>query len=131
MRLSQLTIVAALSVVAGVAVAVPASAQHGGRDDVRTSGSCSAGSTWQLKAKPDDGRIEVEFEVDSNRNGQTWAVALNDQGVRIFTGSRVTHAPSGSFSLERRAANRSGTDTFTAKARNTRTGEVCTGHISA
>ena len=130
MKLSQLTAAAALSVVATFAVALPATASHGGgRDDVRTSGSCSASSSWKLKAKPDDGRIEVEFEVDSNRNGQTWTTAISDQGVRIFTGSRVTKAPSGSFSVEIKTRNRASTDTFVAKARNPRTGELCTGRI--
>jgi len=129
MRLSSFTTIAALSVVATFAVAVPASAHGGGSGDVRTGGSCSGSSSWSLKAKPDDGRIEVEFEVDSNRNGQSWNTTVSDQGVRIHSGKKVTVAPSGSFSLELRAKNRPGTDTFVAKARNTRTGEVCTGRV--
>jgi hypothetical protein len=62
---------------------------------VRASGRCTGVTHWTMKAKPDAGRIELELEIDSNRNGQAWAVRINDNRVRIFTGSRVTHAPSG------------------------------------
>ena len=132
MNFSRITAAAALSVVATFAVALPASASHGGvggRDGVRSSGSCSAGSSWTLKAKPDDGRIEIEFEVDSNRNGQTWTNKVSDQGVRVLTGKRVTKAPSGSYSVEKKVVNRAGVDSFIATAKNSRTGEVCSGKV--
>jgi len=82
-----------------------------------------------MKAKPDDGRIEVELEVDSNRVGQVWSVVLADNGHRIFTGSRRTVAPSGSFELELRSANRIGADRFTGTAR-TANGEVCSARVT-
>lgn len=105
-----------------------AQAKGGGNDrEVRRSGHCSAATVWKLKAKSDDGRLEVELEVDSNRNGQSWAVAINDNGVRVFTGVRTTVAPSGSFDVERRIANRAGTDRITASATNAKTGERCYG----
>jgi hypothetical protein len=66
------------------------------------------------------------MEVDSNRVGQKWAVSLTDNTVRIFAGNRVTTAPSGSFSVELRAANRAGTDRIVGTAHNTVTGEGCT-----
>ena len=84
-----------------VAVAVPAVAAAGD-DDVRSAGKCNGSSTAKIKAKPDDGRIEVEFEVDQNRNGVRWKVRLKDNGDVVFRGSRKTRGPSGSFSLERR-----------------------------
>jgi hypothetical protein len=96
----------------------------------KASGKCSGTSHWKMKAKPDDGRMEVEFEVDSNRNGQRWTVRINDNGHRVFTGSRLTHAPSGSFSLERRFANRPGKDRFVAVAKNPRTGETCIARVT-
>jgi len=104
-------------------------AQAKGSNDgeVRKSGHCSAATVWNLKAKSDDGRLEVEFEVDSNRNGQRWSVAINDNDVRVFTGARTTVAPSGSFEVERHIANRTGTDRITASATNTKTGERCNG----
>ena len=111
-----------------VASAAPAFAQGGG-GDVRAAGHCSAGSTWALKAKGDDGRIRLEMEVDSKRGGQPWRVGITDNKVRVFSGTRVTKAPSGSFSVELRTANRAGADVFIGTARNTRTAELCVAHV--
>jgi hypothetical protein len=107
------------------AMIVPATAAARGGDAIRVTGSCSGHSTSKLKAKHDDGRIEVEFEVDQNRNRQQWRVKLWDDGIRVFSGYRWTAPPSGSFSLERRIANRAGTDTIKAKAVNVKSGEIC------
>ena len=57
-------------------------------------------------------------------------MAVNDNGVRVFTGRRTTRAPSGSFSLERRLTNRAGADRIVAVARNLRTGERCVGSLT-
>ena len=111
--------------------ATAASASGGGdRAEVRAAGHCTSSTVWKLKAKTDDGAIDTEYEVDSHRNGQVWTVAINDNGVRVFTGRRTTHAPSGSFSLERRLANRAGGDRIVAVARNLSTGERCVGSLT-
>jgi hypothetical protein len=107
-----------------------AQAKGGGGQEVRTSGSCSAASDWKLKAKSDDGRLEVELEVDSNRVGQTWQVSMSDNAVRFFSGSRVTQAPSGSFEVEKRVANKAGADRITAVATNPTSGERCSAALS-
>jgi hypothetical protein len=112
-----------------LAVAAPAHAQGGGDEGVERQGSCSAGATWNLKAKHDDGRIETEFEVDSNRVGQRWRVRIADNGVLVFRGVRLTQAPSGSFTVERRIANRRGADHIRAVARQPRTGQRCVGTV--
>ena len=111
-----------------VAGAVPASAR--GNDDVERRGSCSAGSDWKLKLSPEDGRLEVEFEVDANVNGQTWRVRLLDNGTRFFSGTRTTVAPSGSFELRRVTDDLAGTDHIRARATNAGTGETCVGNAS-
>ncbi len=111
---------------AGVA---PASASGGG-DDVRTHGGCSGPAAWRLKAKPDDGRIEVEGEVDSNHAGQTWRWVLKHNGSVSARGTRTTAGASGSFSVQRRMADLAGTDHFTFRAVRRATGEVCRGTIS-
>ena len=122
---------ATLAVGAGaIAVATPAHAQHGGNPVVEKSGNCSAGAVWKLKAKPDNGLIEVEFEVDSNRVGQRWNVHIADNGALVFEGARRTVAPSGSFTVERRIRNRAGTDRIHAVARQPRTGQRCAGTVS-
>ena len=88
-------------------------------------GSCSAATDWKLKAKPRDGRMEVEFEVDSNRTGQRWTYTLLHDGTVKASGTRTTRAPSGSFSVERRLPDAPGVHTFGAVAKNASTGETC------
>ena len=117
----------AASVAVMVGGTVPALA---GDDDVIREGSCSAGSDWKLKLSPEDGRLEVEFEVDQNVVGDTWRVRIFQNGNRIFAGTRETTAPSGSFEVRRMAPNTAGTDFFRARAVNLGTGEVCVGRAS-
>ncbi|GAB3072878.1 hypothetical protein [Phycicoccus sp. Root563] len=115
------------AVVLGVALVATVGAQPASAKglDVRASGTCSKGSVWKLKAKADDGRIQTELEVDSNRVGQAWSVRLSDNGVLLWSGKRTTVAPSGSFTLGRLVANRAGTDRIRATATTTSTGETC------
>jgi hypothetical protein len=71
----------------------------------------------------------VEWEVDSNVVGQTWKVALADNGTIFFKGQRVTKAPSGSFEVRRFTANQPGVDKITARAKNPGTLELCTAKL--
>ena len=105
-------------------------ARHGGGDAVTRAGTCSGSSTAKIKAKSDNGMLEVEFEVDSNHNGQTWHVVLRKNDVKFFSGNRVTHAPSGSFSVEKRTGNPAVSDTIRGRATNLGNGEVCRAHVT-
>jgi hypothetical protein len=110
-------------VVAAVALSVPvASAKN---DDVRSAGSCTGNSSSKIKAKPRDGKLEVEFEVDQNRNGVKWKVRLKDNGKRVFRGTARTRGPSGSFSIERKIADLRGTDALKGIGKNPASGERC------
>jgi hypothetical protein len=100
--------------------AAPALAKDG---DVLVRGTCTGGSTAKLKLSPENGRIEVEFEVDQNRNGVRWNVVLTRDGARVASLSRVTRGPSGSFEAGRVLANGAGADVVRATA--TRNGERC------
>lgn len=108
------------------AMAGPVAARDG---DVQRSGACSGNSTWKLKAGPRDGMIKVEFEVDQNKVGKTWRVRLSDNGTIFFRGLRVTQAPSGSFTVNRRTTDLAGTDKIVAFARNLNSGETCRGVV--
>ena len=118
-----------LFAVALVTMGSPAQASGGG-GGVAAGGTCSAGSTWALKAKPDDGQIDVEFEVDSNVAGQVWNVKLTDNGTKIFKGQRTTQGASSSFTVELQTPNMAGKDKFVGKATNKATGETCTGKVT-
>jgi hypothetical protein len=119
--------IAALST-ALVATGAPLAHASGGDGVIRT-GSCSGSADWKLKAKHDDGRIEMEFEVDSNRRGQTWRVRVRDSGVLVVATRATTSGASGSFSVERRIPNRAGTDNLVARARNLSSGQLCVGRL--
>ena len=114
-----------------VALASTATAGSAKRDPgVLKRGKCSVNSTWKLKAKNDDGRIETEFEVDQNRVGKRWRVTIFRNGSKVFSGIRTTRAPSGSFEARRLLAGTAGTDRIVAKARALDSGETCRGALS-
>jgi hypothetical protein len=112
--------------VLGVALALlalgsPALAKDG---DVLARGTCTGRSAVKLKLSAEDGRIEVEVEVDQNRDGVRWAVVLTRDGDRVARLTRLTRAPSGSFTARKLVANPAGADVVRAVA--TRRGESCT-----
>jgi hypothetical protein len=111
------------------AATTPALASHGGGDAVRRSGACTSGAVWKLKAKPDNGRIQVEAEVDSNRAGQHWRWRIFHDGRLSVRGRATTHLPSGSFSVERLLVNTPGPDRIGLRAVNRRSGERCHGSL--
>jgi hypothetical protein len=99
-------------------------------DVVRRSGDCSGRSNWELKGKHDDGRLEIEYEVDTPRVGREWRVRLTDNGNVIFRGTRTTNAASGSFTVDIRRPNLSGPDVIRGRAVDTVNGEICRGRIT-
>ena len=107
-----------------VAAPMSASAKDG---DVIRRGDCTARSDWKLKLSPENGRIEVEFEVDQNRNGQRWNIRMKRNGNVFWRGARRTQPPSGSFEVRRVTRNGPGTDKIVVRTRNPRTGEICRG----
>jgi hypothetical protein len=121
-------VIAAMLVASLAAVAGPVAAKDG---DVIRRGQCTGASTWKLKLSPENGRIEVEFQVDQNRNGRPWNVRLVDNGTLVWSGLRYTQAPSGAFTVRRLVTNRAGLDRFVARAVNPRTGEICRGTATA
>jgi hypothetical protein len=104
--------------------AVPTLAKDG---DVIRRGACSGASDWKLKLSEENGRIEVEYEVDQNRVGDSWRVRIRHDDVLVFTRTRTTRAPSGSFEVRILQRDRAGDDVFRGRAVNLRTGEVCGG----
>jgi hypothetical protein len=117
----------AIMAVAVVGMPLGVAAKDG---DVVRRGSCTARSDWKLKLSPENGRIEVEFEVDQNRNGQTWNVKMKRNGNVFWRGRRTTQPPSGSFEVRRVTRNGAGQDQIDVRARNPRSGEVCRGVAS-
>jgi hypothetical protein len=115
------TIAVVLGLVLLSVLAAPAAVAKDG--DVRVRGVCTQSSSAKLKLSEEDGRIEVEFEVDQNRNGVRWHVTLRRNGAIVASRTAVTRGPSGSFEVRRVIADTAGADRVTAAA--TRAGERC------
>ncbi|MGH2636609.1 MAG: hypothetical protein ACRDHU_10775 [Actinomycetota bacterium] len=120
----------ATALAASLALVVPAGVASAGDNDVERTGPCGSSSDWKLKLSPEDGGLEVEFEVDQNVSGDRWRVKIRHDGDLVFTDTRRTHGASGSFEVRIVEDDRTGTDRFRAKARNLSTEEVCVGAAS-
>jgi len=110
-----------------LAAATPAFASGGG-GGVSSSGACTNGGHFELKAKHDDGRIEMEYQVDSNRSGQVWAVRITDNGTVVVSRNATTAGPSGSFTIRKVIANQPGADKIHAHA--TFSSQICGGTVA-
>ena len=110
------------AIAAAALVAIPATSAKDG--DVLVRGACTKASSSKLKLSEEDGRIEVEFEVDQNRNGVRWTIVLRRPATVLVRTTRVTRGPSGSFELRRVVADLAGADRITARATSP-SGEVC------
>jgi hypothetical protein len=120
------------SLIIPTAMAAPAMAKdgHGGGGGggaaVTARGGCPGADGWKLKAKHDDSRLEVEFEVDTDVAGQVWNIALTDNGTSIFNGVRTTGIDG--IEVEVHSADRVGSDLIHAVA--TRGTHVCVGSVT-
>jgi hypothetical protein len=92
--------------------------------DIERGGTCSGATSAELKLSPENGRIEVEFEVDQNRVGIRWDVVLRRNGDRVASVGASTRGPSGSFEVRRVLSDGAGPDRVFAKAVSS-SGETC------
>jgi hypothetical protein len=116
--------------IAAAAMATPALPASANSADVVRSGGCSLNADWKLKASPENGRIEVQGEVDSNKVGQSWNWRIVHNGSLSASGAATTKAPSGSFEVRRLLVNFAGSDSIVFRASNPRSGETCRGSLT-
>ena len=124
MRIRGMIATAVLGALLTGGSAAPTLAKDG---DVIRRGACSGAGDWKLKLSEENGRIEVEYEVDQNRVGDTWRIRIRHDDDLVFAGTRTTKAPSGSFEVRILQRDRAGDDVFRGRAVNLRTGEICGG----
>ncbi len=124
------TFALALFCVALVGAGAMSASAHDDDDDDRVirTGACSAGADWKLKVKTDDGRLEVEGEVDSNTAGQRWRWTIRHNGSVSDRGVGTTTARSGSFEVERKVVDLAGTDRIVFRA--VHDGQTCRGVVN-
>ena len=115
-RLLMTTAAITVSLTAPLLVAATPAFASGGGGGVSSSGACTGGGHFKLQAKHDNGKIELEYEVDSNRAGQVWAVRITDNGAVVVSRHATTAGPSGSFTVRKVIANRPGPDKIRAHA---------------
>ena len=125
---SRMDAIAGVTGEAGCRSVAASDGADGDDDRVIRTGSCSGSADWKLKVKTDDGKLEVEGEVDSNTAGQTWAWKLKHDGTVVAKGSSTTTGRSGSFDVERKIANKAGTDRVVFKA--SYNGQKCSGVVN-
>jgi len=115
-RLLMTTAAITVSLTAPLLVAATPAFASGGGGRVSSSGACTGGGHFKLQSKHDNGKIELEYEVDSNRDGQVWAVRITDNGAVVVSRHATTAGPSGSFTVRKDIANRPGPDKIRAHA---------------
>jgi hypothetical protein len=107
------TAVAAL--VLTLLAAPPAAARLAAGDEVRVTGVCGGRTGAELRAKPDDGRLEVRFGVERASAGR-WTVVLVHERRVAWRGSQLTRRGSRSFEVRRLLPDLAGADTVVARA---------------
>jgi len=120
-----------LSVVAlvGAGTLIPMTAASAA-DSVTRSGACSGTTAWTMRAAEAAGdQAALRLTIDSTRAGQAWRVQLSRQGTQFFSTQRTTDAQ-GNLTVSRSAPEVSKVDdVYTARARNLRTGEICSARV--
>lgn len=112
-----------------LAVGTPIAFASAASADTEKRGSCSKGDAiYDFEVDKDDGRYEVNFEVDSNVDGERWRVRLYHEGNRFYSSVNTTDNE-GEADVEANRPNTRGKDHFKVTALNLRSGETCSAKI--
>lgn len=125
-------IVAGAAVLASLLALAPmtaASAHTSPAPRIARHGSCTGHADWKLKVAPENGRLQVEFEVEHATAGDRWRVSVKENGSPLLSRSKVVRAD-GSFDIKHGANNTLGSDRFVARATNASSGESCVGTVT-
>jgi hypothetical protein len=95
--------------------AAPPAAAHGD-DEARVEAACGRGAAAQMRLKADDGRIRVEFELDSRRGRERWRVTLVHERRVEWRGTARTRRGSRSFRIRRSIHDYDGVDEVSVHA---------------
>src|SRR5262245_17570045 len=88
----------------------------GGGGEVRVAGVCGRGVTASLRARADDGRIEVRFRLRQRRGRGVWRITIvHEQRVSSRATKRTTRSDD-SFELRRMLPDLQGSDTVVVHA---------------
>lgn len=108
---------ALMAVPATTLVAAPASADG-------KSGRCG-GAQFQLSVEKDDGRFEVEADIDDAAPGSRWRIVLRHDGQRFFKDVRRADGD-GDISVDRNRRDTAGRDVFRLTVKRVGSDGSCT-----
>jgi hypothetical protein len=95
---------------------------------VEKSGRCG-GAKFELSVEKDDGRFEVEADVDNAKPGSRWRVVLRHDGKRFY--NKVRRADrEGDISVDRNRRNTAGKDVFRLSVKKVGTHKTCSRKIT-
>lgn len=117
MKTSLLSILAIL----GLSCAPFASAKDG---DIIRRGQCANGIKTKLKASPENGQIEVEYELDNAAPNSLWQITLRKNGTVILRTNQRTNS-FGDLEVRKVTPNGNGSDRIEASARRSGGGAAC------
>lgn len=105
----------------GLACAPLATAKDG---DLIRRGKCANGIKTKLKASPENGQIEVEYELDNAAPNQVWQITLRKNGTVILRTNVRTNS-FGDLEVRKVTPNGSGSERIDASARRSGASAAC------
>lgn len=112
-------------------LAIPGSPLLQAKDgDIIRRGQCANGIKTKLKASPENGQIEVEYELDNAAPGELWQVILRKNG-RVILRTRKRTNGVGDLEVRKVTPNGSGADRIDAVAKRSGGGTTCNLSLSA
>ena len=106
-------------------LAIPGSPLLQAKDgDIIRRGQCANGTKTKLEASPENGQIEVEYEIDDAAPGERWRIILRKNGKVILRTNARTNA-FGEIEVRKLTANAAGRDRIEAVAKRAGGGTTC------
>lgn len=124
MKFPSLSKTAFIPVLAAITALASLSTAMAKTGDVIKRANCPGSAKSKLKASPENGRIEVEYEIDNAVAGERWKIILKKGNRKIFKGVRTVNGAR-EIKVRKVTSNGAGTERISAKARNLNTGAQC------
>ena len=103
--------------------------------ETEKTGKCSAGSIWQADLELEYKVVDLGFEIDTKNADENWNFTLRHNGKRVVSENRTTVKDFDDSYAEVEwdliRPDRKGSDTFTFRAVNQTSGEVCKATLKA
>jgi hypothetical protein len=119
----------ALAAGAGLGLASQAAADHGGGSDVRVQGSCTGSTRSELRVRAEDGRLRIEFRIDTGKRYRAWSVVILRERRIVFRGTMRAGRGTDRVDVRRTIDDWPGTDKVVARA-SARGGQSCIATVS-